>query len=442
MSSMLSRLKMLTLKRSKVSLNPKFKINIYNGVALAISVNLVNPYFAKFAERLGANAYQIASLNSLPAFFSLFALIPGAIFLDVFGNKQKNTTLLMLIHKFFYLLIALVPFITTVSQPWLFVILIALMNLPGSIYTIGYQSSIGDIFTPTERGKAMSLRNKYSDLFRLLITFASGIMLSIPKESGDIIVMYQFFFMISFLVGLVEVYTFTQFSDASIFSLFRFNKKVGATHRKNLAVVKNALAESLTFMMSNSNFKKFMLASLLFQFGWQMGWPLFNIYTITKLGANEAWLSALSIAGGLASILTATHWARFADRYGYTLTAFIATFGMSITPFLYVLSESLLMLVLFNILIGFSITGTVLVLFNLLLETTPTQNRTTIIAIYNTIVALSATITPLLAVWIMNATSLNTSLIITGIFRFIGCFAFLIISGSLIKRNNNQTSKP
>ncbi|GAB6108761.1 MFS transporter [Fusibacter bizertensis] len=440
---MLSRLKMLTLKRSKVSLNPKFKTNIYNGVALAISVNLVNPYFAKFAERLGADAYQIASLNSLPAFFSLFALIPGAIFLDVFGNKQKNTTLLMLIHKFFYVLIALVPFITNISQPWLFVILIALMNLPGSIYTIGYQSSIGDIFTPTERGKAMSLRNKYSDLFRLLITFSSGIMLSIPKESADIIALYQFFFLISFLVGLVEVYTFTQFSDDSFVSFFKFNQKKDTSHHKNLIVVKETLKESLAFMMTNKNFKKFMFASLLFQFGWQMGWPLFNIYTITKLGANEAWLSAISIAGGLASILTATHWARFADLYGYTLTAFIATFGMSITPFLYVLSESLLMLVLFNILIGFSITGTVLVLFNLLLETTPTQNRTTIIAIYNTIVALSATITPLLAVWIMNATSLNASLIITGIFRFIGCFAFLIISGSLIKRNkNNQTLKP
>ena len=431
---MISRIKHLVRNKSESKLNPKFTINIYNGIALAISTNLVNPYFAKFAERLGANAYQIASLNSLPAFFSLFALIPGAIFLDVLGNKQKNTTLLMLFHKFFYLLIAIVPFITKVSQPWLFIVLIALMNLPGSIYTIGYQSCIGDIFTPTERGKAMSLRNKYSDLFRLLITFSSGVMLSIPQKSQDIIWMYQFFFLISFIVGLVEVYTFTQFSDGSVFSLFKFNKRNSLVRKNKLIDVKKTLIDSTTFMMTNKNFKKFMLASLLFQFGWQMGWPLFNIYTITKLGANEAWLSAISIAGGLASILTATHWARFADRYGYTLTAFIATFGMSITPFLYVLSESLFMLVLFNLLIGFSITGTVLVLFNLLLETTPTQNRTTIIAIYNTIIALSATITPLLAVWIMDATSLNMSLIITGIFRFIGCFAFLIISGSLIKR--------
>ena len=426
--------------RSNSPMDPKFKINIFNGIALAISVNLVNPYFAKFAERLGANAYQIASLNSLPAFFSLFALIPGAIFLDVLGNKQKNTALLMLFHKIFYLLIAFVPLVKTVSQPWLFIILIAIMNLPGSIYTMGYQSSIADIFSPSERGQAMSLRNKFSDLFRLIITFSSGILLSIPKDSNNIIKMYQFFFIVSFVVGLVEVYTFNKFSEEPLRLLITFKKEKKGTKSINFSAIKKTLKESLQFITQNKNFKKFMFASILFHFGWQMGWPLFNIYTITKLGANEAWLSALSIAGGLASILTATRWAKFADRYGYTLSAFIATFGMSITPFLYVLSESLVMLVLFNIIIGFSITGTVLVLFNLLLETTPTQNRTTIIAIYNTIIALSATITPIIGVWIMNFTSLETSLIITGIFRFIGCFAFLIISGSLIKRKKATTN--
>jgi len=54
-------------------------VNVYNGIALAVAINLVNPYYAKFAERLGANDYQMAYLNSLPAFISLFALIPGAI---------------------------------------------------------------------------------------------------------------------------------------------------------------------------------------------------------------------------------------------------------------------------------------------------------------------------------------------------------------------------
>ncbi|HSN65155.1 MAG TPA: MFS transporter, partial [Fusibacter sp.] len=190
----------------------------------------------------------------------------------------------------------------------------------------------------------------------------------------------------------------------------------------------HAFKVSLTFSLTDKVFKQFLVASLIFHFGWQMGWPLFNIYTITKLGANEAWLSAISIAGGITAIMTATQWAKFADKRGNTLAAVLATFGMSVTPFLYVLSDSLFMLVLFNVLIGFSITGTVLILFNLLLEATPSQNRTTIIALYNTAIAVSATVAPIVGVWIMQRTSLDISLLITGVLRFFGCFAFFLMS--------------
>jgi len=405
-------------------------VNVYNGIALAVAINLVNPYYAKFAERLGANDYQMAYLNSLPAFISLFALIPGAIFIDLFGNKLKSTMWIMLLHKVFFLIIAFVPLINGVSKPWLFILLIALMNLPGSIYTMGYQSSIGDIFSPSERGLAMGLRNRYSDIFRLVITFISGVLLSIPKNDAQIILLYQIFFVITFVIGLLEVYTFSKFttSGVNVLSDQPIVHKATEKYMQGLKKILQAFKVSLTFSLTDKVFKQFLIASLIFHFGWQMGWPLFNIYTITKLGANEAWLSAISIAGGITAIMTATQWAKFADKRGNTLAAVLATFGMSVTPFLYVLSDSLYMLVLFNVLIGFSITGTVLILFNLLLEATPSQNRTTIIALYNTAIAISATVAPIAGVWLMQQTSLDISLIITGVLRFFGCFAFFLMS--------------
>ena len=408
----------MMFKQKFITQNSNININILNGIALAVATNLVNPFYAKFAERMGATDYHIAYLNSLPAFVSLFALIPGAIFLDVFGNKMKNTTWMMLIHKLFFLIIAFIPIIQGVSKPWLFIILVALMNLPGAIYTMGYQSSIGDIFTPRERGLAMGLRNRYSDIFRLAITLISGILLSIPRSDNQIMFLYQIFFVASFVIGILEVVTFSKFSVMP--------DTQNHTEPDHIRRVWLAIKDSFRFSITNKKFKQFMIASLIFHFGWQMGWPLFNIYSITKLGANEAWLSAIAIAGGLTAILTATKWARFADTKGNQIAAVIATFGMSTTPFLYVLSESLTMLVIFNILIGFSVTGTTLILFNLLLEATPKQNRTTIISIYNTVIAISATIAPVIGVWIMRQTSLEWSLIVTGVLRFVGCGAFFV----------------
>ena len=394
--------------------NPNLEINIYNGIFYAVAINLVNPYFAKFAERLGASDYELAFLNSWPAFVSIFALIPGALIIEVLGNKKKSTALIMLAHKLFYLSLAVVPFINHISKPWLFVFLVGLMNFPGSVYLMGYQTCIGDLFSPRERSHAMGLRNRYSDLFRLMVTLIAGQLLTrISQNNQEVILLYQIFFLIAFLFGVLEVISFNRF-------------KLTVDHNIQKRSFKDSLREAFIFVRGNHEFKVFLTCSLTFYFGWQMGWPLFNIYLIKTLGANEAWLSAISIASGLSSILTSTLWAKFADKYGNTLTIAIATFGMSITPILYALSSSLWMLVVFNVIIGISIAGTILVLFNMLLEVTPNQNRTTIISIYNTLIAVSATIAPIIGVTIKDMTNIKTALIIVGCFRLLGSFTFYL----------------
>lgn len=395
-------------------LNPNLKMNIYNGIFYAIAINLVNPYFAKFAERLGASDYELAFLNSWPAFVSIFALIPGALIIEGMGNKKKSTMLIMLAHKIFYLTLAVVPFINHISKPWLFVFLVGLMNFPGSVYLMGYQTCIGDIFTSRERGRAMGLRNRYSDVFRLMVTLLAGQLLTrIPTNNGEVIALYQIFFVVAFVFGIFEVISFNKFN-------------ISIDHSQNTNSFKVALKDAIKFVSHDRAFKVFMACSLTFHFGWQMGWPLFNIFMIKTLGANEAWLSAISIASGLSSIATSTLWAKFSDKYGNTLTIAIATFGMSITPILYALSNSIWMLVVFNIIIGVSIAGTILVLFNMLLEVTPTKNRTTIISIYNTFIAVSATIAPIVGVTLKNFTNIKTALIIVGCFRLLGSFTFYL----------------
>lgn len=406
----------MKIKKRLPKLDNNININVFNGVALAVATNLVNPYYAKFAERLGATEYQLAYLNSWPAFVSVFALIPGALIIESMGSKKKSTAGILLIHKLFFLLLAMVPFIGVIPKPWLFIGLVGLMNFPGSIYTMGYQSCIGDIFTASERATAMSLRNKYADLFRLGVTFLSGQLLTyLPKTDGQVIVMYQLFFVVAFVFGVMEYKSF---------SLFQVNESsLTPVLKKRFSI---SLKNAFNFVRNDKVFKLFLGCSLMFHFGWQMGWPLFNIYMINVLGANEAWLSAVSIASGLSAILTATMWGRFTDRYGNTLAIVIATLGMSITPILYVFSDSLVMLVLFNIIIGVSITGTVLVLFNMLLDVTPSENRTTIISIYNTVIAISATIAPLIGVALMEKTSLKVALVTVGFLRFLGSFSFFI----------------
>ncbi|GKX30935.1 hypothetical protein SH1V18_34150 [Vallitalea longa] len=414
----------LNRSKKKSITDYNIKINIYNGIAFSVSINLVKPYFAKFAERLGGNDYHFALINSLPALLSVFAFLPGALIIESAKSKTKITGKFLLAQKLIYLLIVIVPFLGTVNKPLLFVLLIGFMNFPGSIAIMGYQSSMGDIFTPRNRGRAMSLRNRYSDAIRLIISFLSGQALTlIPKTPAQTITMYQIFFFIAFIFGILELIMLRRFKNRQdkeeivkekYFTLFLQTFKDIPKHKKLIT---------------------FMICSLMFHFGWQMGWPLFSIYQIKILGANESWLSIMTIVSGACSIITSTIWAKFADKKGNSFGLALATLGMSITPILYVLSDTMLQLVFFNIIAGISTAGTILILLNLLLEVTPDKNRTIYIAIYSIFINISATIAPLFSVWLKDMTSIYFTLILVAILRLTGSIAFFVRNTKLKKCN-------
>lgn len=405
----------VTLKKRLVNYN--MKINVISGVFGVIAINLVTPYFAKFAERLGAGDYEIGLLSSLPAAVGFFTLIPGAILIENFKNKKNITGTIIFAHKVFFLLLAVVPFVPKSYQSLLFVLLVGLMNLPGSIAGIGYQSCIGDIFDSDNLGKAMSSRNIYSTAVGIFITLLSAQLITkIPNTNKQTIILYQVLLIVTFILAQGEVVTF-----------FKFRGIITVKKEKEISYIAS-LKETIKNIPKERNYIIFMISSLVFYFGWQMGWPLFNIYTITNLKANEFWLSIIAVSSSIASIAAYKLWAKFARKKGNTYALFIATIGMSLTPLMYAVSRSLLALVLFNIIIGISTAGTVQILFNLLLEVTPNKNRTVYLAIYNTLMNLSAAVSPLIGVAIKDKTNIFTALIIVCFLRFLGSIAFMISS--------------
>lgn len=412
-------------KSPKSTIDHNIQVNIINGIAASIAINLVNPYFAKFIERMGASDYHIALLNSLPALISVFAFLPGAFLIESSRDKVKTTSYILLIQKFFYLLMALVPLINGPSKPLLFVILVGLMNFPGSIAGIGYQSCVGDVFPPNKRSIAMALRNKFSDASRLIITLIAGQLLSlIPKTNAQTLMLYQLFFIIAFILGLTEVFT-----------ILGLKRELNETQKTNVSNYFKAFKTTFLNLPKHKPFVTFLACSLTFHFGWQMGWPLMNIVTIKTLHASEAWLSAIAIAGGASSIFTSTLWAKFSNKKGNNFMLAVATFGMAITPLSYAFATTLFQILLFNIIMGVAIAGTVLILFNMLLEVTPNENRTIYIAIYSIFINISAAIAPIISIWLKDLTSIPTALILVSSFRFIGSIAFFV-------RNAYINSKP
>lgn len=405
----------VALKKKLIKYN--IKMNVINGVFAITAANLVTPYFPKFAERLGAGDFLMGLLSSLPPAICIFTLIPGAILIENFKNKQNITTVIMFIHKLFYIVLAVIPFLSENYRALAFVLTVGIMNLPGSVGTMGYQSTIGDLFEPDELGRAMSSRNAYSTAFGMLITLISAQLITkIPKTGIQTIILYQVLFIVTFILAMGEVISFFKF------------KGIRTVKKESEIKYIDSLRKAIRNIPNEKNYKIFTISSLMFYFGWQMGWPLFNIYTISNLKADEFWFSIITVASSLSSIAAYKQWAKFARSKGNTYALFIATIGMSLTPLMYAVSKNLYTLVFFNIIVGISTAGTTQILFNLLLEVTPNDNRTIYIAIYNTIMNISAAFSPLIGVVISEKTNIFIAFIIVSILRFIGSIAFMISS--------------
>ncbi len=390
------------------------KWNIYVAIALAAATHLVHAYFAKFAMRLGGGELEMAYLYTLPAMFGMISLIPGALLIDIIG-KKRATTFFMVAHKFFYLLMAFVPLLPdTWPRPFIFVMLVAAMNLPGSIYTNGFNSSVGDLFLPHERGSAIANRTKVGEIARIAITVLSGIFMLLPKTNDAVVRLYQVYFVIAFLLGLMEVYGFNRFDFPDTIQ-----------NRLTTAQFRLSLKQSLVFCTKNKTFILYTLSSLTFYFGWQFGWPLFSVYQVKTLGATEGYLAAFAICAALSSIIANPFWVKFIDKNSAFQGLALSTFGMTVTPLVFILCTTRPSLAISNLFSGTFIVGTTMAFLLIMLQITPVENRTTIMSIHATLVSISQAIVPMLSIKFLEHTDIRTSLFATAGFRFLGFLALL-----------------
>ena len=70
-----------------------------------------------------------------------------------------------------------------------------------------------------------------------------------------------------------------------------------------------------------------------------------------------------------------------------------------------------------------------MLLFNILLEIIPDENRTIYIAIYNTLIAIIFGVSPLLAVKLMDMTNIYIALIVVAVIRLTSSIFFYGMSG-------------
>ncbi len=387
-------------------------IFVMYGVLFKTMERLYKPYAVKFLERIGGSNLHISLFNALPGLMMFLTVFAGAIWLNGRQDKKRAIQHTILSSRLIILLFATVPFMPRAYQPIGFITLFSLMSIPMAVYLSGYQGFIGDVFEQENRAIAIGKSNQYGVYAVMIITFLSGIILSkLPRTEVQRLGIYQFFFILSFVTGLAEM---------KVFGKLRAQHK---TKRESLH-----WRVSLKGIFKNKRFAFFMICSLLFHFGWQMGWPLFSIYMIKVLGADELWLAIINMGSFITMIVGHKMWPKYIAKLGNPTVTAICTIGMAFTPICYIVSKNLVVMALVAVLTGIFTSGTLTVLLSGLLEVIPEQERIVYMGFYNTFVNLSLAVAPMVGHAFMSGHGIVYALYMTALFRLIGGIAFIFRS--------------
>jgi Na+/melibiose symporter-like transporter len=404
-------------KRLKFNGNEKW--SIYNGLASTAATNMVNGYIPLFAiSVLGATNQQIGLIVSLPSIIGMLALIPGAIWLNRVQSKKKFAVISTFVTRLLFSLILFVPFLGNLYAAWALVILIALLNFPGALSGLSWQSMIGDLVPEKRRGEFFSSRNRYNTFAAMAVTFGTGVFLQ--QFDKDNAFPYQLLFIAAFLFAAAEVYFLIKHKEPERIK----NEERLEEKRKKLSLD----------LYKHKPFLAFVISALLFNFTAQMAWSLFSIYQIKEANATALWLSLFSVTNQLAQIISIKWWANAADRRGNSLVLFIAAAGMATAPALTILSSNLVYLTLINLWIGLFVSGTNLLLFNQLLKASPEKGRTNYIANYNFLLSIVGFIAPQMGVMLLNGLGIAVAMNLISLFRMAAAFSFLFVALKLERR--------
>ncbi|MER1959089.1 MAG: MFS transporter [Solibacillus sp.] len=383
------------------------KMSIYHGMASAVAQNTSNSYIPIFAMTiLGATNYQVGLISSLPPLVALVMTLPAAILLNRAIEQKKLVAFSVVAARFIFLLIAFVSYVPGSFGSWLLLGLIATMSIPNTMANMGWQSFIGNLIEENRRAQFFSDRNRLLTIVGLIVTLTIGVVM---KDVTTNKLAYQILFMFTFVVGLVELY---------------FILKHDEPKREIQDEKKRAMDWSI---FKHKQYVLFLAVALLFNFGWQMAWGLFNIYNVRYAEATIFWISMFNVANMLAQIASFGLWKKWSQKYGNMRVFVWVAFGMSTAPLLTVLSTNLYYLTAMMMLSGIFVSGTVLILFNLLLENSPKEVRTYCITTYNVLLAIIAFTAPQIGIWLLETYAMDIAMYSSTVMRFLAAICFLVL---------------
>jgi len=380
-----------------------------DGVFVAISQGFFLNYLPLYLLDMGGTVQQIGLLSSLSNVANVVAQIPGARVSELWGKRKK---IVLLSGKGFsrlvLLLYALIPFLLRgLPAIYALIILSILRVFSDNFGYPAWTSLIGDIVPLRIRGRYFSSRQLAMGVCTLIAVPLAGQVI----QYGGYPIGYQICFFLAFLAGLVSTITYSRIPEPP-------NKEWERQRTRRRIWGWQDLRKE-------SNFLRYCLSNLIWGLGLQVAAPFFSAYMVKDLGFTRGAVGWVSMVSSFTALIGMRYFGPLVDRKGAKWVMSFSGLLIPLIPWSWLIVRTPLHAAAINTLSGFAWAGYNLAGFSLLLAIIPEDQRARYTALFSTLNAMTAIISPLIGGYLFASYGFWVNLTLSGAMRLAGILLFI-----------------
>jgi MFS family permease len=362
-------------------------------------------FLTVFLVRLGAPSALVGLAAALPSLGAALLSLPASRWVAGRTDPVRVVVVTRALIRFSYLAIAIVPSLMSgVPASSLITLFWGLQSLPASITGLAWTGVVAEIIPPARRPMINGVRWALLSV----VTAASGALFGLLLGLFPFPLNYQIVFLISFLAGLVTLWTFGR---------IRMPHAGAPAAPTRISV---GLLDLPRLLQSEGAFARFTVAGFVYRIGLHLPTAVFPIFWVNELHASDTLIGLRTTAGHGALAVSYIMWGYLAVRLGHRPVLLAASAGLSLYPILTAAIVDPVWLVPAALVWGLFASGIDVAFFEALLRTTPVDRRAIFVAIDSTIANLAVFAAPLLGALLGDLIGLRPALILAGCLSLLG----------------------
>lgn len=339
-------------------------------------------FLVAMALQMGASNFQLGILASMPMFCSIAQLF-SIYLVKKYNNRRAVTVVSNIVGRLPLFIVAVIPFIFPAGTSVTVLIFSLFFHyFLGSVAGPAWNSWMKDLIPAKELGTYFSHRGRLTQMLNVSLSILLALSIDFVKVQfpEHQLMVYAGMFFVAGLFGMLGVLALSR------------------TPEPKAEMINQNVFKLLSKPLQDKNFRNLLVFNSAWAFALNIATPFFSVYMMKTMGLPISYIIALGIVGQVSSILSMKMWGRYSDRFSNKTIIHLSApiYVACIIAWAFTGGIGIPLLVVINILSGFSTAGINLALNNIGFKLAPKNEAIAFLTAKNMLVALASAVAPVI----------------------------------------------